>query len=55
MEEKPKYGWYVKNIIVSFTVIGLFGLIFLVYGLMIQGLLGIILIIISIATVSIFL
>jgi len=31
-EEKPKYGWYVKNLILAFNIIGLFGLIVFMAG-----------------------
>jgi ubiquinone/menaquinone biosynthesis C-methylase UbiE len=31
-DKKPKYGWYVKNLVVSFTLIGLSGIILLVLG-----------------------
>ncbi|MFX1498004.1 MAG: class I SAM-dependent methyltransferase [Promethearchaeota archaeon] len=55
MEEKPKYGWYVKNLIIGFTIIGLLGLTALIYGIIILGLWGIILITGGIALMLIFL
>ncbi|MFX1310685.1 MAG: methyltransferase domain-containing protein [Promethearchaeota archaeon] len=55
MEEKPKYGWYVKNLIIGFTIIGLLGLTALIYGIINQGLWGIILITGGIALIFIFL
>ncbi len=54
-EEKPKYGWYVKNLILAFGVIGSFGLIVFIIGLMLLGIFGIILSIIGIALVILFL
>ncbi|TKJ24574.1 MAG: hypothetical protein CEE42_10550 [Promethearchaeota archaeon Loki_b31] len=54
-EEKPKYGWYVKNLILAFNIIGLFGLIVLIIGLNILGMLGVILSIIGIALMLLFL
>ena len=54
-EEKPKYGWYVKNLILAFNIIGSFGLIVLIIGLNILGMLGVILSIIGIALMVLFL
>jgi len=54
-EEKPKYGWYVKNLILFFNIIGSFGLIVLIIGLNILGMLGVILSIISITLIVLFL
>ena len=54
-EEKPKYGWYVKNLILTFSIIGLFGLIVFIIGLNLLGMLGIILSIIGIALMVLFL
>ncbi len=54
-EERPKYGWYVKNLILAFNIIGLFGLIVFILGLNLLGMLGVILIIISIALMGLFL
>ncbi|MFX1302409.1 MAG: methyltransferase domain-containing protein [Promethearchaeota archaeon] len=55
MEEKSKYGWYVKNLIIGFTIVGLLGLVVFIYGIIIQGLWGIILIISGIAMIFVFL
>ena len=54
-EEKPKYGWYVKNLIFVFTIIGSLGLIIFIIGLNILGMLGVILSIIGIALIVLFL
>jgi SAM-dependent methyltransferase len=54
-EEKPKYGWYVKNLILAFNVIGSFGLIIFIIGLNILGMLGVILSIVGIALIVLFL
>jgi len=53
-EEKPRYGWYVKNLIFAFTVIGSFGLIVLIIGLNLLGMLGIILKIVGLALIVLF-
>jgi hypothetical protein len=42
-EEKPKYGWYVKNLILTFILVGLFGLTAFIIGLILLGMLGVIL------------
>jgi len=55
MEEKPKYGWYVKNLIIGFNIIGFLGLAIFIYGIIAQGLLRIIFIIGGIAVMFIFL
>ncbi len=55
MEEKPKYGWYVKNLIIGFNIVGLIGLSAIIYGLFIDGVLQIILIISGLAIVFVFL
>ena len=55
IEEKPKYGWYVKNLILAFNIIGSFGLIVLIIGLNLLGMLGVILSIIGIALMLLFL
>lgn len=54
-EEKPKYGWYVKNLILALNLIGLIGLIAFIIGLMLQEMLGVILSIIGIALMILFL
>ena len=54
-EERPKYGWYVKNLILAFNIIGSLGLIVFIIGLNILGMLGIILSIIGIALMVLFL
>ena len=55
VEEKPRYGWYVKNLILFFNIIGSFGLIVLIIGLNILGMLGVILSIIGIFLIKLFL
>jgi len=55
MEEKPKYGWYVKNLIIGFNIIGLIGLSAIIYGILIDGITQIILIISGLAVVLVFL
>jgi len=55
MEEKPKYGWYVKNLIIGFNIIGLIGLSAFIYGILIDGITQIILIISGLAVVLVFL
>ena len=54
-EEKPKYGWYVKNLILAFNIVGSFGLIIFIIGLILLGMLGVILSIIGIALMVLFL
>ena len=54
-KEKPKYGWYVKNLILALNIIGLIGLIAFIIGLMLQEMLGVILIIIGITLMVFFL
>jgi SAM-dependent methyltransferase len=54
-EEKPKYGWYVKNLILTFNAVGSFGLIAFIIGLILLGMLGVILSIIGIALMVLFL
>jgi len=54
-EEKPKYGWYVKNLILFLTIIGLFGLIVFIIGLKLLGMLGVILSIMGITLMILFL
>ncbi len=55
MEDKPKYGWYVKDLIIGFTIIGLIGLSAFIYGFLIDGIAQIILIISGVAVVLVFL
>lgn len=55
MEEKPKYGWYVKNLIIGFNIVGLIGLSAFIYGLFIDGVMQIILIISGLVIVFVFL
>ena len=50
--EGPKYGWYVKNLIFAFTIIGFFGLIVLIIGIYLLGMLGVILSIIGITVMA---
>jgi SAM-dependent methyltransferase len=54
-EERPKYGWYVKNLILAFSIIGLFGLIVFIIGLNLLGIFGVTLIIIGITLMILFL
>ncbi len=54
-EEKPKYGWYVKNLIIGFNIIGLLGLIAFIYGFLICDFFNIILLILGIAIMLVFL
>jgi len=54
-EEKPKYGWYVKNLILAFNIVGAFGIIVFIIGLLLLGMLGIILSIVSITLMALFL
>lgn len=54
-EEKPKYGWYVKNLILAFNIVGSFGLIVFIIGLILLGMLGLILSIIGITLMVLFL
>ncbi|MFX1257935.1 MAG: class I SAM-dependent methyltransferase [Promethearchaeota archaeon] len=42
-KEKPKYGWYVRDLIIGFMIVGLIGLTAFIFGLLIQGIFGIIL------------
>ncbi|MFX1571831.1 MAG: class I SAM-dependent methyltransferase [Promethearchaeota archaeon] len=55
MEAKPKYGWYVKNLIIGFNIIGLIGLSVFIYGFLIDGVVQIIFIISGLAIVLVFL
>jgi len=53
--EKPKYGWYVKNLILTFNIIGFLGLVAFIIGLILLGILGIILSIVGITIMVLFL
>ncbi len=53
-DEKPKYGWYVRDLIIYFYLIGFVGLISLSFGLFFMNLLGVVLIIIGIPLILIF-
>ncbi len=55
MEDKPKYGWYVKDLIIGFNIIGLIGLSVFIYGFLINGIVQIILIISGITVIMVFL
>ncbi|MBD3253762.1 MAG: methyltransferase domain-containing protein [Candidatus Lokiarchaeota archaeon] len=55
ISEKANYGWYVKNLIVAFTIVGLIGLGGLILGFFIGGFIGLILLIAGIIIVVIFL
>jgi len=54
-EEKPKYGWYVKNLILALNIVGSFGLIVFIIGLILLEMLGVILNIIGIVLMVLFL
>lgn len=54
-EEKPEYGWYVKDLIGVCSILGLIGLLLLILGVIFQGLWGIILIMSGIAAIFFFL
>jgi len=54
-EEKPKYGWYVKNLIIGFNIIGFLGLTAFIYGFLIDGILKIILLISGLVIMFVFL
>jgi len=54
-KEKPKYGWYVRDLIIGFTIIGLVGLIVFIFGLYLHGILGNILICIGVVLMFLFL
>jgi ubiquinone/menaquinone biosynthesis C-methylase UbiE len=55
MEEKPKYGWYVKNLIIEFNIIGLIGLVIFIYGFLLGGFVQIILILLGLGITLLFL
>jgi len=55
LDEKPKYGWYVRGLIIGFTFVGLIGLILFMLGYFLQGFWGIILIISGMTIIFIFL
>ncbi len=48
MEEKPKYGWYVRNLALGFSFIGILGVLALIVGIFILGFIGIVLIIVGV-------
>ena len=54
-EEKPKYGWYVKNLILYLNIIGSFGLLVLIIGFNLLGMLGVILSILGLTLIVLFL
>lgn len=54
-EEKPKYGWCVKNLIIGFNIIGLFGLTAVIIGFIFEQILQTILIISGIVIMLVFL
>lgn len=54
-EEKPKYGWYVKNLIITFMILGLIGLGLLILGVLTNGWLKLLSLISGIVLVLIFL
>ena len=54
-EKKPKYGWYIKNLILFLNILGSFGLIILIIGLNILGMLEVILSTIGITLILFFL
>ena len=54
-EEKPKYGWYVKNLIIGFNAIGLLGLNMFIFGFYLDELLQLILLISGIVIIFVFL
>jgi len=55
MVEKPQYGWYVKGLIVGFSLFGLLGLGALIIGLLLKGLIGVILILTGVSIIILFL
>jgi ubiquinone/menaquinone biosynthesis C-methylase UbiE len=55
MKEKPKYGWYVKNLIIAFNLVGIFGIFAFISGLLLRGILQIILIILGLVGALVFL
>jgi ubiquinone/menaquinone biosynthesis C-methylase UbiE len=54
-EEKAKYGWYVKNLIIGFFIIGFTGLGFFVLGFFFQGWIAFLLFFIGIILIILFL
>lgn len=54
-EEKPKYGWYVKNLIIGFLITGFIGISLTILGFIIEGWLRYTLIISGIAIMLLFL
>jgi arsenite methyltransferase len=55
MIEKPKYGWYARDIIFVLSVISLIGLVATISGFFLQGLLGLVLLIVGIVILALFL
>ena len=53
-EEKPKYGWYVKNLIVGLLIMGSIGLVIFIIGLLFQGFMSVILLILGAILLIIF-
>ena len=43
-QEKPEYGWYVKNLIISLLILGILGIIVFVFGLFLEGILKFVLV-----------
>lgn len=54
-EEKPKYGWYVRDVIIGFLLIGIGGVTVLLFGLLLEGILSSVLIITGIILIIVFL
>ena len=54
-EEKPKYGWYVRDLIIGFNIVGFISLILFLIGLYFQGFWGLLLIITGISMMFVFL
>jgi len=54
-EEKPQYGWYVKNLIVGFSIAGLLGLSLTILGFFLEDWIQLFLIISGIALMLLFL
>ena len=54
-EEKPKYGWYVKGLIVGFLITGLIGLSIFLFGFIFEGFLRIMLLTVGGSIIFLFL
>ncbi|MFX1389284.1 MAG: class I SAM-dependent methyltransferase [Promethearchaeota archaeon] len=54
-KEKPEYGWYVKNLIISFMIIGIIGIGLIILGFLIYGWISILLLISGITIAILFL